>query len=141
MHKSYFMCVCNNDIGATGNNGSRIKCSLRDNVELEKGCCPNQPLGHGALKFKNKGLVQKISNTHTEDTTRSESIGMGFKEHYVSVSLTKSNQLSTSLDWLMFHVPENQLPFVSYKQTLDKVPQSKLMPNFIYQIQASLLSS
>lgn len=100
-----------NDIGVVDNNGSRLKCSLNDNVELEKGCCPNQPLGHGALRFKNKGLVENTSNTHTEDKTRSELIGMGFKEHYVSAALTKSNQLSTCLDWLMLHVPENQLPF------------------------------
>ena len=105
------MCVCNNDIGATGNNGSKLKCSLRDNVESKKGCFPNQPLGHSTLKFKNKVLVEKISNTHTKDKTRIELICMGFKEHYVSVSLTKSNKLSTCLDWLMLHAPKSQLPF------------------------------
>lgn len=102
-------CLQSNNMGSINNNGSRLKCSLKDNFEFEKGCRPNQPLGHGTLK--NKGLGEKTFNTHTEDKTRSELIGMGFKEHYVSASLTKSNKLSVCLDWLMLHVPENQLPF------------------------------
>lgn len=83
-----------------------------------KGCLHN----NDGWRINNAGLVnvepeifndvlEKTSNTRVKDQITSDLIHMGFKDHYVNAAVLESNELSAALDWLMLHVPENQLPF------------------------------
>lgn len=45
-----------------------------------------------------------------KERLRSQLQRYGFKPHHVNAALTERDELSSALDWLVLHVPENELP-------------------------------
>ncbi|KAH9331105.1 hypothetical protein KI387_003213, partial [Taxus chinensis] len=103
----------NNDARGFNNDGSEKINHMKCKARLVKGH-PDWASSQDPVNLEtgsHDGISEKKSDTHIKEQMRFKLTHMGFKEHYINAALRESNEISAALDWLMLHVPENQLPY------------------------------
>lgn len=97
-----------------------------------------KPLEKNSLR---KRTDERSDDVLPKDRLRSQLQRFGFKPHHVNAALAERDELSRALDWLVLHVPENELPpkfaAESSKMSVQVLVRGKQVPDRVQRTYAS----